>query len=99
MRHIVFLQMLGYLAPAATNQRTSLTTASSPLSTISVVEPTMAAQRGHAASYRHAEAMIATARDYRLVNAAPTGVAKRGSRRRASRGAGGQATGAAPPAG
>ncbi|MDE0059608.1 MAG: amino acid ABC transporter permease [Defluviicoccus sp.] len=44
MRHVVFPQMLGYFIPPATNQSIMLVKESSVLSTITVVEMTMAAQ-------------------------------------------------------
>jgi polar amino acid transport system permease protein len=77
MRHIIFPQMLSYLIPAATNQSTSLVKESSLLSTITVMELTMAAQRVQAATYSHVEVLIAIALTYWMVNAALGRTARR----------------------
>lgn len=69
MQHIIFPQMLSYLIPPATNQSTSLVKESSLLSTITVMELTMSAQRVQAATYSHVEVLVAIALIYWMVNA------------------------------
>jgi His/Glu/Gln/Arg/opine family amino acid ABC transporter permease subunit len=77
MQHIIFPQMMGYLIPAATNQATSLVKESSLLSTITVMELTMSAQRVQAATYSHVEVLIAIALVYWMVNATLARVARK----------------------
>jgi His/Glu/Gln/Arg/opine family amino acid ABC transporter permease subunit len=69
MRHIIFPQMMGYLIPPATNQSTSLIKESSLLSTITVMELTMAAQRVQALAFSHVEVLITVALIYWAINA------------------------------
>jgi His/Glu/Gln/Arg/opine family amino acid ABC transporter permease subunit len=61
MRNIIFPQMVGYLIPSATNQTTSLVKESSVLSTITVAELTMAAQRIQLETYSFIEPLIVIA--------------------------------------
>lgn len=77
MRHIIFPQMMGYLIPPATSQSTSLVKESSLLSTITVMELTMSAQRVQAAAFSHVEVLIAVASIYWIVNASLSWVAAR----------------------
>lgn len=77
MQHVIFPQMMGYLIPPATNQSTSLVKESSLLSTITVMELTMSAQRVQAATYSHVEVLIAVAMIYWTVNASLSFVARR----------------------
>src|SRR5215475_4557625 len=68
MRHIILPQMMGYLIPPATNQSTSLIKESSLLSTITVMELTMAAQRVQALAFSHVEVLITVALVYWTIN-------------------------------
>ena len=68
MRYIIFPQMMGYLIPLATNQSTSLVKESSLLSTITVMELTMATQRVQALAFSHVEVLISAALIYWAIN-------------------------------
>ncbi len=69
MRHVIFPQMLAFLIPPATNQATSLVKESAVLSTITVAEMTMAAQRIQLETYSFVEPLIVIAALYWIFNA------------------------------
>lgn len=68
MRHVVFPQMLAFLIPPATNQATSLVKESAVLSTITVAEMTMAAQRIQLETYSFVEPLLVIAGLYWMFN-------------------------------
>jgi His/Glu/Gln/Arg/opine family amino acid ABC transporter permease subunit len=69
MRYIIFPQIWGFLIPPATNQTTSLVKESSILSTITVAELTMAAQRIQLETYSFLEPLILISALYWAFNA------------------------------
>jgi His/Glu/Gln/Arg/opine family amino acid ABC transporter permease subunit len=77
MRHVIFPQMVGYLIPPATNQTTSLVKESSVLSTITIAELTMTAERIQLDTYSFIEPLIVIALVYWACNALLSWLARR----------------------